>query len=381
MNFSFVLLIMILKRKKYRLGNIINYLEKKGNISFRESPFNEVDNLVLCQLSYVDFAGIVPDLESGKSVTIQDANEAYLYKHYGEELSTSKSLLKTAPLTLKAMAKGKRYKNAKLSCYANEIDEASQKQFSALKIELGDGTIFIAFRGTDDNIVAWQESYNLCYEIIPSQIEAAEYLENAIGKSKKKIRIGGHSKGGNLAVYAAMKSSDKIRKKIVEIFNNDGPGFTEEIVQSYEYKRICGKITRYTPEFSIFGSLFEHDDRHIIVSSNSKGIQQHDLMNWEISGSKLVYLPTNAEKSVVISDSIIKWINDLKKTQRKAIGQSLFGELRKKGMKKVYDISVDDPKNIYKILGAIKNISKPTKSALSSLLFSLFLRYNIQHKS
>ena len=351
------------------MGNIIDYLQKNGHLPFSKEPFNEVDNLVLCQLSYVDFKDIVPDVCSNKNITVKKACKAFFEKNSEKELYFSKSLLKTTPQTLKAMAKTKRFKNAKLSHYVNEIDMDSQKQFAALQIKLGDGSIYVAFRGTDDNIVSWQEAFNLSHEIVPSQIEAAKYLDRIMKKSKRNLRIGGHSKGGNLAMYASMKCSDKIKDRILEIYNNDGPGFAPEILQSDDYLKICNKIIRYTPEFSIFGTLFEYKGRSKIISSNAKGFQQHDCMNWEVSGTRFVYKDKFSKESKLVSDAISKWMNSLELDQRKDISKSLFDALRAEGIQKIYDISVQGAHSIKKILKMFTGLSKPTKAALGSLLF------------
>ena len=352
------------------MGNIINYLHEQGNIPFKESEFNEVDNLVLCQTSYVDFDGIVPSPDESGYITVKDASEAFFEKHTEEELSSSKSLLKTAPLTLKAMSEGQRFKNAKLSNYVNQLDLNSKKQFAALHIELDDDSTYVAFRGTDDNLASWQEAFNLSYEIVPSQIEAANYLEQTINDSDATLRLGGHSKGGNLAIYSAARTMDSIKDRIVEIFNNDGPGFDDTLLQSEGYSKIFRKIVRYTPEFSVFGTLFGYKDKHKIIGNSAKGLKQHDCMNWEVSGNHFVYKNEMSKTSQIISESIGKWVGKLQIDQRKDFIVSAFDELSAKGVLKISDFSAMGTNQIVKLIGKLSCINKPTRVALALLAVS-----------
>lgn len=41
------------------MANIMDYMDWRGDLSFEADEFNEVDNLILAQLAYVDFEGIV----------------------------------------------------------------------------------------------------------------------------------------------------------------------------------------------------------------------------------------------------------------------------------------------------------------------------------
>ena len=42
------------------MANLMDYLDWRGDLTFEQAPFNEVDNLILAQLVYVEFEGIVP---------------------------------------------------------------------------------------------------------------------------------------------------------------------------------------------------------------------------------------------------------------------------------------------------------------------------------
>ena len=152
--------------------NILNYLEEQGNIPFSHSGFNEVDNLILSQIAYIDFDGIVPGIGTNEFITVKNASESFFATHSEDEMLLSKSLIKLSPFVLKEMAKGARFQNARLLNYVSQLDETVQKQLAALHIELSDGTVYVAFRGTDDNLVSWQEDFNMSYKTVPAQIEA-----------------------------------------------------------------------------------------------------------------------------------------------------------------------------------------------------------------
>jgi len=356
------------------MSNILNYLEEQGNIPFSHSGFNEVDNLILSQIAYVDFDGIVPGIGTNEFITVKNASESFFATHSEDEMLLSKSLIKLSPFVLKEMAKGERFQNARLLNYISQLDETVPKQFAALHIELSDGTVYVAFRGTDDNLVSWQEDFNMSYKTVPAQIEAAEYLESTMQNSDKYFRVGGHSKGGNLAVYSAMKCLDSIKNRMIEIYDNDAPGFSKKILQSDEYDKISNKIIRITPEFSVIGMLLEHKGVHKIVGSNAKGIMQHDAMTWEVSENHFAYKERLAKKSCLLCKTISRWMNTLRTEQRKDIIKSLFDVLGAKGTKKVSDIS-DGKVTLFKTVKMIAKLNKATKFALIMLAFSFVIIY------
>ena len=357
------------------MGNILTYLEEQGHIPFSQSKFNAVDNLILSEISYIDFEGIVPGADTDEFITVKDACKAFFRKHSEEELRSSKSLLRLMPFLLKEMAAGKRFQDARLSNYVSQLDITLQKQFAALHIELDDGTVYVAFRGTDENLVSWQEDCNMSCGTIPAQLEAAKYLEYTMKDSVKSFRVGGQSKGGNLAVYAAMKCSGGVKSRMLEIFDNDGPGFHRSILQSEEYGEISNKITRIIPEFSVVGMLFEHRGIHKIVSSSAKGIMQHDSMSWDVSGSSFVYKENLSKQSCLLSRTINRWMNSLKKERRKAVIQSLFNGLSEKGVKKVSDLAKLGADGLFGKIKMAACLSKGTKFALILLAFSFVTIY------
>lgn len=307
------------------MANMVDYLEWRGDLSFRTSGFNEVDNLLLAQLAYVDFEDIIPGEDSEESITLKAASEKFWSENEEEDILAKVSMTKFAPFLMRQMAETRRFKNLKLSRYVNDISDEEQSQFCVLCITLPDNSIYVAYSGTDDTIVGWRENFNMGYLTeTPGQLKAVAYL-NRIGElTTKKLRIGGHSKGGNLSVYAAVKCKPEIQERIIAVYSNDGPGFRREMVDSEEYRRMLPKVKSILPESSIVGMLLEHQDNYVVVRSSESGVQQHDPMSWEVLGPSLVLVERVAAESVLWDQTMKAWLNHLDKGERQEIVETVF---------------------------------------------------------
>lgn len=357
------------------MGNILNYLKEFKNIPFEKSGFKEVDNVILSQIAYLDFEGIVPGVDTDEFVTVAEAYQAFAMQNDMENIAKLKYMSEDTPHVLRLMSEGERFAKAKLSKYINQVDQLEGIQFAALHIELDDGTIYIAFRGTDDHLVAWEEDFSMSYKTVPAQKAAASYLYMMMDEETKRFRVGGHSKGGNLAVFAAMKYPEHLKERIIEVFDNDGPGFEEDVLASSEYLSIKNKITKITPAFSVVGMLFEHECRHRIVSSTGKTIAQHDPLTWEVEGCEFIYKDSLSKRSKLLAKTLGKWISGLKAEQRREFVKSLFGSLQDSGIEKMSDVAYEKRKNFFKLCDVALHISKPTKAALSALALSFITIY------
>ena len=218
------------------MSNIFDYIDWRGDLSFNQSSFNEIDNLILSRVSYFPFDGLISENET---ITIKEA-----YSRFQKlDLSHIHMLQKEDIDLFPAIAYSKRFGELYIKNYISKRDIEAEKQFSAITFLLPDGTIYVAYRGTDNTLIGWKEDFNMSFmESIPSQEEAKKYLNNVASENSDKLRIGGHSKGGNLAVYAAAFCNDEIKPRIMEVYNNDGPGFFDSIISTAEYQSISGKI-------------------------------------------------------------------------------------------------------------------------------------------
>lgn len=333
------------------MGNIISYLKWRGDVTLQVCPFNEVDNLILSELAYLDFRGMIPDIESAQEVTSRE-----VWDKYREKNGLNSSEL------LEVFAKSRRFETAVFSKYQDIYDTGEDgTQFAALKIGLEDGSCYIAFRGTDLSIIGWREDFRIGYEIVPAQRYAQEYLSRIFACSKEMLRIGGHSKGGNLAVYAAMMCPDKWKERILEIYNNDGPGLCQEFRVSEEYDKIREKIRKIVPEFSIVGQLFEDCETQIIVKSNTNGFLQHASLNWQVEGCSFIICDELDPKCRNYNELFDRWLEQVDIPTRKIFVNDLFGALLESGADTLDEIARGGLQKWEQIMAALGKTRGETK--------------------
>jgi hypothetical protein len=356
------------------MSNFSDYIVWRGDISFKTCPFNEVDALILCQLSYINVESLVPTSFSRKSITLRELGWRFANAKDYIERSNLGAMIN--PLTidlLKSTAESVRFGSLRLCGYQNIIDVKKDEQFSAITFCTEDGTNFIAYRGTDDSIVGWKEDFDLGWkEVVPAQADALHYLENVAKKLGGKIIVGGHSKGGNLAIYSGAHASDKIKKRIITIFNFDGPGFPAEFFNSSEFLSIEKKLFTFVPQLSIIGMLFSHSKNYIAVESVQKGLQQHDPFSWQVSAHHFIERPDTDEQSKVISNAINGWFNDLDINQKKLFVETVFGILEDTNATTNTELTANLGNNILKMLKAMKQLDQTTRDAVFKTIQILF---------
>ena len=308
------------------MSNMLTYIKNYGHLSFDELEFNEIDNLILSQIVYINFTNIMPNkISKADFVTINEATNKYyaIYKTLDKPIGL---LIPDEILPmLKKLANCKRFSNLKLYGYIQEIDKKETKQFSSLAIEIKKDLYYITFSGTDDTITGWKEDFNMQFmSFVPAQRAAIKYLNKYMNILKGNFILGGHSKGGNLAIYAASKCFYSKRQKIINIYNNDGPGFNKKIIESSSYKKIEDKIIHFVPESSIIGLLFNHTGNFNIVKSSQAGLFQHDAFSWKISKNEFVKCKELSKESKLINDSIKSWLLQMTENEQKEFINSLF---------------------------------------------------------
>ena len=260
------------------MGTIIDYIQEYGDYTFAEKPLSEVDSLILSQFAYLKFDGLVPGpSDNAPFVSIRQVFENRDYDNlYGDERYREKN----TELFL-AMVHSRRFGGLKINYYVNQIELEKETQFSAVTFQPEEGLFYIAYRGTDETIVGWKEDLNLAFsDPVPGQLMSVSYLEETAGKLGTSFYVGGHSKGGNFAVYAAMNCRPEIQDNIVVIFNHDGPGFRPEVREKSGFERIEEKIRRTVPHSSMVGMLLSSEGSYRVVESKSFGLAQHDPYSW-----------------------------------------------------------------------------------------------------
>lgn len=315
------------------MANIYDYLKDRGNISFKEDPFNEVDNAILAEISYTYFDEI--DGIEQKIFTLNQIRDIYFTFHTREEVKRRITHIGKAPILLDYLAKTQRYKYLKMGIYRNVIDLETTIQFSAICFELPH-MIYIAFRGTDDNIVGWKEDFYFSFlENTESQKLSVLYTNKIIEKyeNKKEIHLGGHSKGGNLAVFAGAFCKKEYQNKIKVIWNNDGPGFCKELLEKNSYKNIKDKIYRIVPQSSIVGLLMENDVNPHIIKSDSTFLLQHLIDSWQVEKNVFLRAESLTKEAIFIEKSLSTWLEKIPVDDRRRLVDIVFSCIEKSGYK------------------------------------------------
>ena len=345
--------------------NIIDYLKWRGDLSFNASPFNEVDNLIISQMAYTTFDEYFKLKDSYK---VKELSALFFKDHSDEEINASKSFVKLAPFVLREMANSVRFKDCLIHDFVSKIDENTAEQFCCFQIDLGDKTTYVAFRGTDDTIVGWHEDFCMAYEIIPAQVAAKEYIQTKLS-SRRKYRIGGHSKGGALAVYAAI-NAPKNGKNIIKVYSNDGPGLNKKYLSQEEidsYNLIKDKIIKIMPEFDIFGILFSSSKNTKIIKSDGFLVMQHSAMTWLVEGTKFID-GTLSEESKMIKQSFKEFINKASKEECRDFTVELFSALKNANVETVSDFINGGLPLLIKTVSNLSKMNEKSKAFATSLI-------------
>ena len=308
------------------MNNIFSYLTWRGDLTLTQSRFNEVDNLILSTLSYLDFSGIVPK-NGEQEITIKRAAEEYFFLHGIPQRPDLKkaSSLELREWMLYLMADTRRFRNMRLSCLVQILDAEQVKQFSAMTILVSRKHIYLSFRGTSDDLTGWKEDFLMaCMPEVPSQEEAVLYTERVAAQyPDHRLLLGGHSKGGNLAVYAAVQASPKIQSRIDIVWSNDGPGFQEAFLRSEAYQALSPKIRSIVPKSSVVGMLLAHPENYQIVDSSQIGLLQHDGLSWQIMGDHFIILSELTHESIRTERTIRSWLQKIPQEEREEFVDSL----------------------------------------------------------
>lgn len=349
------------------MANINDYLDWRGDIPIsKEFPFNEIDNMILSRFSYLIFDRIVMEeketIESISKKMRKFKNEEFNYNG-DKELITK-------------LGQSTRFKDMEVTDYVKNNDSEIEKQFSAITIHNSKKEMYISFLGTDKSIVGWKEDFNISFmENIPSQVAGEEYTKMIAEKyPREKIRIGGHSKGGNIAIYAAITVPEKIQKRIIDVVNYDGPGFNMKKVNENKGKDILNKIFTYMPQESIFGRIMEHAEKCEVILSNEKGVYQHDIYSWQVLRDKMVRAESLTDESNRINNKITNWLENTTPDQRKIFVDSVFEIFYSTEANSFEEINWI--KNVPTIISAYKGLSPEDRKTLIEMI-TLFGKYFI----
>ena len=344
--------------------NFLTYLKWRGDLSVKDFPFNEVDALILSELVYIHFENIVPGVGEEGAISIREANARY-------ETSTAREMFyyRDKENLFDVLAFSPRFADMMLCNYVSTYDETEQEQFAAMHINASPNFTVIAFRGTDSTVVGWREDLNMSFMMpVPAQKSAVEYVEQTAKGLFKKYCFCGHSKGGNLAVYSGVFCNPKLQKKIVNIYNFDGPGFNRKMVNEEAYKRIENRIATFVPEQSIVGLLMEHEEDYKVVESTEFSILQHEGFSWVIDRDRFVTVDEVDKFSKSFSLTLKAWLAQMNSEERKEVVDAFFDVFVNAGINDFMEIVDMDVKKAGLLLKEVAKVPHMQRDKVMKLI-------------
>lgn len=358
------------------MADVRDYLEMRGDITLAERPFNDVDNVILASLSYLDFKGIVPTAEENTSIRIVEACHAFLGRAEsagkGNDIAEwVRSLATIDARFVEALGASERFGNAALRNYIDIIDDEKTVQFSALCIDLNEEETYVSFRGTDNTLVGWREDFMLSFTITEAQTMAASYLKDEAERAAqegRKLYIGGHSKGGILAAYAALTLPEEYRNVVLKVWSNDGPGMEPTILPAgTRCHSIYGEhYVHVVPTYSMIGMLMDDGCTKTVVKSSAQAAMQHDPMSWQVKAAKLDTTADLLPECKRMNEALNNWIQSMPVDERKNFVNELFDVLEAGGATTLDEV-VGSASSIYKVLAALTGTSQQTRQVVYDL--------------
>jgi hypothetical protein len=347
------------------LANIIDYLTWRGDVPLYAVPFNDVDNLILSELSYLALEHALPE---GGEMTVKelgaelaDRPEAFFYI----ERENNR-------LMLKLMAEGDRFSGARICLYRHETDAEREKQFAAVTFLLADGTAFVAYRGTDNTIVGWKEDFNLSFACpVPAQVDALSYLMEAAKLHSGPLRVGGHSKGGNLAVFAVAHSPDHVQDRILQVYSNDGPGMDEATFASPGYARIVLRLRSIVPQSSVIGILLQHPEDYMVAKSNGFGIFQHNPFSWQVLRCGFEVIEELRPGSRHLDKVMNTWLQSMSTQERMTLVDTMFTALAATRASTVENLGEGILRNAAVMLSTVRSMDPATRKRVRHMVGGL----------
>ncbi len=355
------------------MSGIIDYSLMNAHKDFISLPFSKVDGLIFAQLAYLDFDTFVPEKQLfARGITFAKISEQEGFENlFPLERTARKNLL-----LFNSLAYSKRYGRVRINYHENVFDPQNAVQFSATTFLFPDGNACVAFRGTDSTITGWRENFDMLYnDTVPAQILSAKYLNKVASKIKGNITVVGHSKGGNLAIYAGVMCSPKTKEKIIEIQSFDSPGFTEGFVSSQKYIDTESKIVKFVPEDSMIGMLLNDTDTYRIVKSDGEGIHQHDPFLWIVEDNDFVTGEKINTKAKFVNSTFKEWVGNFTPEQREIFVDGIFDIIQATNAQKAesfIDWSENLKNNNALFFETIKDLDPETRSFMLKFLGNIF---------
>ena len=354
-----------LHNKAMATSNILDYLRWRGDLTLAQDSFNSVDNLLFSTLAYLPFSKVCAPAER---ITLDSLALRFqsLPLEPGDDPRNRQQL--------EAMGKSRRFGSMQVFGCHEEFSEAQEKQYASFAIDTGYGATCLSYRGTDTSLVGLKEDFNMGFlSVIPGQVTAAKYLVEIAAHTKGPLLLVGHSKGGNLAVYAAMHAPTELKKRIIAVYNNDGPGFEQSVLDSDGYHSVLDRVHTFVPQSSIVGMLLNHAERYTVVhSTQSGGIMQHDPYTWEVIGNNFI-CNSDVDLPAKYFDRTLKnWLSEVSPTQRGQFIDTVYRLFFNANIRSINQIQRHWFLTSKALVMEIKDLDKDTRRMLLSTVEALF---------
>lgn len=345
------------------MANLLDYLKWRGDLRFSSAhPINDIDAMIFSRVSYLPFDKIPFHPNSSISSALKKM----------QPLPKSAFLWAEDRKLVDLLVDSERFKNLRLNFYRRENDKDTAKQFSAIAIQFSSRDFFLSFLGTDGTIYGWREDFNMSLGAeVPAQAEAKKYLNDFYRRHPLSyLHLGGHSKGGNLAVYSAVTAPDKIQRRIKKVYNFDGPGLSKELLKQDLGFSILPRIESFIPQDSVIGRLMEHREKFTVVKSVAENLMEHDIYSWEVLGTELIH-STASKRSDFTDRTITRWHESATKEEREVFVSVLFDVLENTGVGTPMDLALRWSASAPALVKSYMNIDKDRRKVMNAVLKKL----------
>ena len=322
------------------MKNMLDYIKEFGHVSFEERAFSEIDALVLTELEYLPLEKVVPSDENGENfVTVKEIAE-YMQEHKQELFDENPMMITEERHEVsQVIADAPRFQSLKFFGVVSEWDKDTTKQFAAVTVEVEPSVRLVVFRGTDETLIGWKEDFLMTYSpLVAAQTDAKEYLAKQASLFDGDLMVSGHSKGGNLAIYAAATQEEDVQLRIVDIFCFDSPGLYRSVLETKGYQNIVPLAMRYIPQDSLVGLMLESEVPYVIVKSNATGAMQHSAMTWEIEDGQFIKMEKLTKNSQLNDQTFKKWTESVSDEELELFWNVFFELLFSVGIDTVNDL-------------------------------------------
>ena len=322
------------------MKNMLDYIKEFGHVSFEERAFSEIDALVLTELEYLPLENVVPSDENGENfVTVKEIAE-YMQEHKQELFDENPMMITQERHEVsQVIADAPRFQSLKFFGVVSVWDKDTTKQFAAVTVEVEPSVRLVVFRGTDETLIGWKEDFLMTYSpLVAAQTDAKEYLAKQASLFDGDLMVSGHSKGGNLAIYAAATQEEDVQLRIVDIFCFDSPGLYRSVLETKGYQNIVPLAMRYIPQDALVGLMLESEVPYVIVKSDAVGAMQHSAMTWGIEDGQFIKVDKLTKNSLLNDQTFKKWTESVSDEELELFWNVFFELLFTVGIETVNDV-------------------------------------------